>query len=55
MVLAVREPDRPSRKYVTACWCGRETEKISTPLRGPPWPVTDDKQMRSPRRPWQRS
>jgi len=49
------DPDRPSSKNVTASRCGRETEKISTPLNKPPCPVTDDRQIRTPYRNRQRT
>jgi predicted MFS family arabinose efflux permease len=44
------DPESPSRKNATGCRCGRATEKISTPLEKPPCPVTDDRQIRKPRR-----
>ena len=46
------DPESPSRKS-TGAWCGRETEKISTALRKPPWPVIVEAQICRPRRGWQ--
>lgn len=48
------DPDSPSRKKAAGWWCGLETEKISTPLRKPPWPVTAARQIRARWRSWQR-
>ena len=44
------DPDSPSRKNTAGDRCGREAEKISTPLEKPPCPVTDDRQILTPRR-----
>src|ERR1022692_1961793 len=52
---SVPDPDSPSRKNADTCSCGRETEKISTPLAKPPCPVMVDRQIRAPRRAWQRA